>query len=91
MQPLLPWESDNADHPDLVWRSKMDKRYLIEAHRADGYHGKLYIFDHEKDDREIACWEVILSYGAMFGPDVADVDVWLKKAEDFVDNTYKPE
>lgn len=88
-QALLPWDSPgNADHPQLVWRSKLDNRYLIEVHRTDDSHGKLYVFDHNKGDQEIFSQEVGLSYGAMFGPDVADVNEWQEKVLDFVDNAY---
>lgn len=85
--PLVPWDSDST-HANLVWRSKLDNRYLIEVQRVGDYTANLYIFDHEKDDKEIACWPVTLTYGARFGPDVDDVDDWMKKTEDFIDNTY---
>ncbi|OGD30034.1 hypothetical protein A2833_02935 [Candidatus Azambacteria bacterium RIFCSPHIGHO2_01_FULL_44_55] len=88
-QPLLSWDSaDDTVHPQLVWRNKLDNRYLIEVHRTDGYSGKLYIFDHDKNDQEIFSLDVGLSYGATFGPDVADVQEWQEKALDFIDNTY---
>ncbi len=87
-QPLLPWDSLENSHSNLVWRSKMDKRYLIEIRRTGDYQGRLCIFDHIKNNREIASWDVNLSYGAMFGPDVADVDEWCEKIADFIDNTY---
>lgn len=88
MQPLLSWETKDNTHPQLVWRSKLDKRYLIEVQRTDDYHGKLVIFDHEKNDQEIACWDVNLTYGAIFGPDVADIAEWQDKTIDFIDNAY---
>jgi len=87
-QPLLPWESENINHPNLIWRAKLDNRYLAEVHRTDGSHGKLLVFDHDKNDQEIACWEVSLSYGAICGPDVADVNEWEDKVQKFIDDTY---
>ena len=89
-KPLLPWDSSD-DYPlNLVWKCRMDKRYILEVHRAgeDNYHGKLYIFDHNKNDLEIACWDVSLSYGAVHGADVEDQSEWCKKAEEFIDNVY---
>ncbi|MBI4119112.1 MAG: hypothetical protein HY452_02520 [Parcubacteria group bacterium] len=89
-QPILPWDSpEDTDHPQLVWRGKFDARYLIEVHRTDGYNGKLFIFDHDKNDQEIFSVDVDLSYGARFGPDASDVDEWQEKALDFIDNIYK--
>ena len=87
-QPLLPWEKEGADHPQLVWRSKLDDKFLIEVHRTDNYSGTLYIFDHDKNDLGIASWDVMLSYGAMFGPDVADVEEWQKGVAVFIDTIY---
>lgn len=87
-QPLVAWDAENEKHPQLVWRGKLDNRYLIEVHRTDQYYGKLFVFDHDKNDQEIACWEVGLSYGAVFGPYIANIDDWQKKVLDFIDNTY---
>ena len=88
-QPLLSWDSPKgASHPRLVWRSKLDDRYLIEVHRADNYNGKLFVFDHNRNDQEIFSMDVGLSYGATFGPGVADVQEWQEKVLDFIDNTY---
>ena len=89
-QPLLPWESEDTRHPQLVWRDKLDNRYLIEVRRIAGYRGTLYVFDHQRDDQEIFCWEVGLSFGAWFGPaDTTDVQEWEEKVLDFIDNTYR--
>ncbi|KKQ32205.1 MAG: hypothetical protein US45_C0025G0008 [Candidatus Nomurabacteria bacterium GW2011_GWA1_37_20] len=88
-KPLLPWDSpEDTNHPQLVWRSKLDDRYLIEAHRIDNRNGKIFAFDHNKNDQEIFSMDVGLSYGAMFGPDVADVQEWQEKVIDFIDNIY---
>ena len=86
-QPLSPWDSD-GDHPNIVWRCKLDNRYLIEVQRTGERNAKLSVFDHERSDEEIASWDVELSYGAIFGPDVDDVSTWQEKVADFVDNTY---
>lgn len=88
-QPLIPWDSESIDHPDLVWRAKLDNRYLAEVHRTGSHSGTLYIFDHDKNFKEIARWDVGLSYGAQFGPDVADVAEWEEQVSDFIDNTYE--
>lgn len=87
-KPLVPWDSEDATHPSLVWWNKFDNRYLAEVHRVADYLGELYVFDHDKKDKQIACWPVGLSYGAMFGPDIADVAEWEEKVIDFIDNTY---
>lgn len=89
LRPLVPWDSDVA-HALIVWRTKLDDRYLVEVQRdpTDGYKAQLVIFDHERNDEEIMCWDVGLSYGALFGPDVDDVSIWQDKVIDFVDTVY---
>ncbi|MDA2936013.1 hypothetical protein MYX06_02245 [Patescibacteria group bacterium AH-259-L05] len=88
-QPLIPWDSEETDHPTLIWRAKFDDRYLAEVHRTGNYIGTLYVFDHNKNDKEIASWDVSLAYGAQFGPDAADVYEWQEEVTDFIDNTYE--
>ena len=88
-QPLLPWDSpEDSDHPQLVWRSKLDRRFLIEVHRTNSRSGKLFVFDHNKNDQEIFSTDIGFSYGATFGPDVIDIQEWENKVLDFIDNTY---
>ena len=88
-QPLLPWDSlKSTNHPQLVWRSQLNDRYIIEMQRTGGYSGKLFVFDHNQSDQEIFSVDVGLSYLAMFGPDMADVQEWQEKVLDLIDNTY---
>lgn len=89
--PLLPWDApQDTRHPQLVWRSKLDDRYLIEVHRTgtNNYTGKLVVFDHDRNNQEIFSMDIGLSHGAIFGPDIADVDEWRDKVLDFIDNNY---
>lgn len=86
--PKLAWDSQEPDHPALVWRAKFDERYLIEVERVDERNAKLRIWDHDKQDAEIACWDVGLAYGAIFGPDVGDVAEWQDRIAAFIDDDY---
>lgn len=66
-----------------VFLSKFDHRYDVKVLRKGSYEGILQVWDNgtllmEKD--------VTLSYGAVFGPDVADVAEWEKLVANFVDN-----
>lgn len=86
---MVSWDAPpNAIIPGVVYHSKLDDRYMIEVQRTGERSANLVIYDHERDDAEIACWEVGLSYGALFGPDVADVGEWQGRVVDFVDNHY---
>jgi len=84
--PIAPWEAQNtSQYPDLVWYATLDGRYQIEVQRTGNRTANLCVFDHQDGDKELACWEVGLSYGAMFGPDVGDVAAWQDKVCEFVD------
>lgn len=51
-----------------------------------GYRGVLCIFDHAEEDKLLGLERVGLSYGAIFGPDIMDVQEWQAKIIDFIDN-----
>jgi len=67
---------------NVVWTSKLDDKYEVTVTRTDGYHGELTISEgdlvHHRES-------VGLSYGALFGPDMADVAEWRRIAVEFVD------
>lgn len=75
--PVSTFESDELA-PSVVWFSRLDGRYLVEVVRdeEDGNSGFLRVFDHENDDKLLLNNRTGLSYGAAFGPDVADVAAW---------------
>ena len=59
---------------DIIWESKLDEVFDCKVERIDEGRGKLTVID--QFDRVLLDKEVGLSYGAMFGPDVADVALW---------------
>lgn len=74
--------------PRLVWRSRLDGRYLIEVIRDEAepeYHARLRVFDSAADMRCLLDEPVGLSYGARFGPDVDDVAAWQDRVLKLVD------
>ncbi len=67
---------------NVVWTSTLDKRYEVTVTRGDDYHGELTI----SEGNQVLHREAVgLSYGAIFGPDVADVADWRRIAVAFVD------
>jgi hypothetical protein len=60
------WEATVDDH---AWKAQVDG---IES---NNYRGVLTV-RRLSDDKEILREEVGLSYGAIFGPDVSDVNLW---------------
>lgn len=68
-----------------IWEGVLDDRYRVTVSRRSDYRGVLQVVDTETDEvlhRE----EVGLSYGAMFGPDGADVARWQDRAIEVVEN-----
>jgi hypothetical protein len=64
-----------------VWTSTLDARYEVTVTRTDDYHGELTI---SKGNQVLHRESVGLSYGAIFGPDVANVADWQRIALEFV-------
>jgi len=57
-------------HPNVIWSSTLDGKYVLTITRIDDYLGELTLSEGDLLlHREV----VGLSYGALFGPDVADV------------------
>ena len=81
------WKEVSED--ELLWRSELDKKYIIEVRRAAAYRGTLCIFDSEDDNKKIASWSVPLSYGAKFGVDQTDIMIWQEKVMGFIDEKNK--
>jgi hypothetical protein len=67
---------------DVVWTSTLDGKYEVTVKHTDGYHGVLTI---SEGNQVLHRESVGLSYGAIFGPDLADVVDWRRIAIEFVD------
>lgn len=87
MTPIAKWGTYGNVHPGLVWGSELDGRYQVEvqANVNDHYLGTLVIFDHNDSDKVIHSEVVGVSYGAMFGADVMDINAWAARAIQIVD------
>ncbi len=89
VRPLLPWDRPkNATHPKLVWWIKMDHRFLVEVHHTLSDSDRLYVFDHEKNDKEILRWDIGCSYSLEQKPCEANINAWKEGILDFIDNSY---
>jgi hypothetical protein len=67
---------------NVVWTSALDGKYEVTVTRIDDYLAELTIAE---SNRVLHRETVGLSYGATFGPDVADVSEWQRVAVEFVD------
>lgn len=87
MKPLMQWDDLYGDHSNLVWQSRLDKRYHIEVQRIVGetHRGIFIIWDKDDNYKQIFVEDVPLAYGAQFGPDMGDVETWQYKGCEVVD------
>lgn len=69
---------------EVIWESNLDNRYDCKVTRNLEYTGQLKVLDTETN-QVLLDEEVRLSYGASFGPDVADVADWRDKIIAVVD------
>jgi len=70
---------------EIVWSSVLDNRYECAVERVTGHTGQLKVKD-TTDGTVLLEKEVGPSYGAAFGPDVADVCPWEDLCVDAVDS-----
>lgn len=84
--PLAEWDNNDSAHERLVWWTRIDGRFQVEVQRTDTHMGELVVYDHQNGDKELLREAVVLSYGAVLGPDADDVAAWQERAIDFVDN-----
>lgn len=68
--------SDESEAP--IWEATVDDatwKAEVNGIESNNYRGVLTVH-RVSDDKEILREEVPLSYGAVFGPDVSDVNLW---------------
>jgi hypothetical protein len=78
----------------IVWESDVDNGtyHVSVLRRTDGtpeernYEADLVV---RRGDEEVYRARVGLSYGAVFGPDVADLDAWQEAALRIIDGDYR--
>lgn len=72
---------------DIIWEGGFDNNtYYATVSRDNDNEGTLDVYEGATPSGDpVYSARVGLSYGAMFGPDVADVNDWIKKVLDFID------
>ena len=69
---------DEPTATEDIWTTTVDQgtwRARVEPIESNNYRGVLTV-TRVSDDKEILREEVGLSYGAIFGPDVSDLQLW---------------
>lgn len=70
------------DEKNVVWKSTLDGRYEVAVTRTASFQGELTL---SEAGQVLFRQPVGLMYGAIFGPDVGDVEAWQEIAVYFVD------
>lgn len=68
---------------DAVWAAVLDKRHVVEIQRIN-HRSYLCLFDLDGKFRHVE--QTNVAFGAMFGPDVGDVEAWQERAAKIVDS-----
>lgn len=89
MEPLSNWDDEKSKNPKVVWWGKLDERYLVEVVRINLERATLFIFDHKDQNRLLHQEDTLLSFGAVFGPDINDVKRWEDRVIEVVDMGVK--
>jgi hypothetical protein len=74
-----------------VWESKLDQLWDCRVERTGEREGRLIVSRLDDPTVVILNEETGLSYGAIFGPDVADIAMWRDKCTAAVDALDSPE
>lgn len=77
-----------SDEEDVVWSAEADHAWKIEVTRLSARAARFTVTNIETGE-EIANDGVSLMYGALFGPDVTDVEMWGVMAIEAIDHYYK--
>ena len=70
--------------PEIIWEGRFDDRYQCRVTRKGDYQGILTVTD-EQTKEQLLEEEVSLSYGAIVGPDIFDVQEWQSRSTEIVD------
>lgn len=70
---------------DYIWQSLLDEKYHWSVTRTSERTGILKIINQDNNE-QLLSQEVNLSYGAIFGPDIADIMNWENAVMRVVDN-----
>lgn len=77
-----------APEPDTIWTNTLDAgAWHAEVIGTEPGHGLLRVLD--ANGVVVHSENVSLAYGAIFGPDVDDVETWKNRVTEVVDNPDK--
>lgn len=76
---------------DVIWSNTVDSgTWQVKVTRIDRSHGLLEVI-RIADQETILREQVVLAYGAIFGPDIDDVSQWQLMALRAIDDNQKKE
>ena len=80
---------ESGTEPSTVWQSMLDGRYDVRVTRTEHTHLGILKITDTRDGRVVLEESVPLSYGAMFGPDIFDVQTWQERGIAVIDTLLK--
>ncbi len=84
-RPLADWADDHWTDPRVLWWSRLDERYLVEARPIPARRVVLLVFDHTAADALVARRVLPVIGDPVYGPDPDDVYAWQRAVERWVD------
>ena len=70
---------------EVIFTAKLDKQYPVRVIRTGDRTGRLEVYQDDEATEPLRTWDVSLGYGAIFGPDVLDVEEWHGIVAEYID------
>jgi len=78
-----------TDAAQIVWQNRIDGRFRVKVERVDGDRGRFTVTDEvavEDGGLGLLADEIVpLLFGAAYGPDGQDVQLWMDRGVEVVD------
>ena len=76
----------SLSEPDVIWQATVDdSTWRVEVQGTEQPHLGVLVVSRMESREEILREEVNLAYGAIFGPDVSDVQMWMVASIEAID------
>lgn len=83
--PLVDWTDDASRHPSVLWWSRLDGRFLVEARAIPAGRALLLVFDMAHGAAPVGRVVIATRGNPRYGPDPDDVDDFCARAIAIVD------
>lgn len=88
LRPLADWDDDRSAPPGVLWWSRLDERYQVEARRLPARRVLLVAFDRGREDELVGRAILTMTGEPCYGPVPDDIRDWQAAVESWV--TQRP-